>query len=71
MAARLRSGITVLLQVQAHHRLDAQALIAVEVTPRDEMVGQRPGAVTRPRLEGRDELHLVNQAVLKRKQPEE
>src|SRR5262249_33289030 len=39
--------------------------------PRDEVVGQRPGLVAGPGLEGGDELALVDQAVLEREQAEE
>ena len=63
--------IPVLLQVKAHHRQDAQALLAVHVPASNEMIAQRPAPVAGPRLKGGDELHLVNQAVLQREQPEE
>ena len=45
--------------------------VGVEVTSGDELVGQAPGLVAGPGLEGGDELALVDQAVLKREQSEE
>ena len=61
----------VLLQVQADHRLDAGALLGVEVAAGGEVVGQGPGLVAGPGLEGGDELALVDQAVLQGEQAEE
>ena len=48
-----------------------RAGVGVEVAAGDEVVGQAPGLVEGPGLEGGDELALVDQAVLKREQSEE
>jgi hypothetical protein len=61
----------VLLQVQPDHGLDAGALVVVEVAAGGEVLGQRPGLVAGPGLEGGHELDLVDQAVLERQQAEE
>jgi hypothetical protein len=37
----------------------------------DEMIGQGPGFVARPGVEGGHELRLLDQAVLKSEQPEQ
>jgi hypothetical protein len=50
---------------------EAGAGVGVEVTPGDEWVGQAPGFVAGPGLEGSHELDLVDQAVLKREQSEQ
>ena len=63
--------VAVLLEVQGDQRLEAGAGVGVQVTPGDEVVGQAPGLVARPGLEGGDELALVDQPVLKREQSEE
>ena len=52
-------------------RLDTRALVGVEVAAVDEVVGQRPGLVAGPGLEGGDELALLDQADLQREQAEE
>ena len=51
--------------------LDDGALRWGEVAPVDEVVGQGPGLVGGPGLEGVDELGLVDQTVLQGEQPEE
>ena len=61
----------VLLEVQGDDRFEAGAGVGVEVAAGDEVVGQAPGLVAGPGLEGGDELALVDQAVLKREQSEE
>ena len=61
----------VLFQVQAHHRVDPGSLLGVEVAARQEMLGERALAGSRPRLKRRHELALVDQAVLKRQHAEE
>jgi hypothetical protein len=48
--------------------LEAGAGVGVEVTPGDGWVGQAPGFVAGPSLEGGDKLDLVDQAVPKRAQ---
>jgi hypothetical protein len=63
--------VAVLLDVQGDHRVQAGAGVNVEVTPGDELVGQALGLVAGPGLEGKDELALVDQAVLKREQSEQ
>ena len=45
--------------------------VGVEVAAGDEVVGQGPGLVAGPGLEGGDELGLVDQAVLQGEQAEE
>ena len=45
--------------------------LGVECTARDELVGQALGLVADPRLEGKDKLGLVDQAVLKSEQSEQ
>ena len=52
-------------------RFEAGALVGVEVAAGYEVVGQAPGLVAGPGLEGEHELALVDQAVLKREQSEE
>ena len=49
----------------------AARCVGVEVAAGDEVVGQRPGLVAGPGLEGGDELVLVDQAVLQGEQAEE
>ena len=72
MAARLRLGVAAVLpEVPCDEGLDRGAVVGVEVAPGDEVVGQRPGLVAGPGLEGGDELALVDQAVLQREQAEE
>ena len=61
----------VLLQVQGDQGLEHGTLLGVEVAAGDEVVGQRPGLVAGPGLEGGDELDLVDQAVLEGEQAEE
>jgi hypothetical protein len=48
----LLGGAAVPLQVQADHSLDAGELIGIEVTARDQEVGDGAGLVQRPGLEG-------------------
>jgi hypothetical protein len=50
---------------------EAGAGVGVEVTPGDELVGQAPGLVGGPVLEGGDQGAVVDQPVLKREQSEE
>jgi hypothetical protein len=50
-----------LLDVQRNHRLHPGTLLGVEVTPGDELIGQAPGLVAGPGLEGEHELALVDQ----------
>jgi hypothetical protein len=52
--------------VQPDHRLDDGTLLGVEVAAGGQMVGQWPGAVAGPGLEGGDELPLVDQAIMQR-----
>ena len=59
------------LTCNGDERLEAGAGVGVEVAAGDEVVGQAPGLVAGPGLEGGDELALVDQAVLKREQSEE
>ncbi len=61
----------VLLEVQADHRLDTDALLGIEAAAGDEVLGKRPRPIAGPGLEGRDELALVDQAVLQGEQTEE
>ena len=58
--------VAVLLDVQGDDRFEASAGVGVEVTLSDKLVGQAPGLVADPGLEGGDEGALVDQAVLKR-----
>jgi hypothetical protein len=51
--------------------LEAGAGVGVEAAPYDELVGQAPGLVQGPGLEGGDKLYLVDQAVLKGEQSEQ
>jgi hypothetical protein len=57
--------------MQADHRLDAGALLGVQVAPGGEVLSQRAGAVAGPGLKGGVELALVDQAVLQGQQAEE
>ena len=61
----------VLLEVRGDQGLDGGPLVGVEVAAGDQVVGQRPGLVAGPGLEGGDELGLVDQAVLQGEQAEE
>jgi hypothetical protein len=61
----------VLLEVARHQRLDDGPVLRVEVAAGEEVLGQGPGTVAGPGLEGGDELALVDQAVLERQQAEE
>src|SRR5262249_51779892 len=61
----------VLLDVQGDDRFEVGAGVGVKVTPGDELVGQAPGLVAGPGLEGGDQGALVDQPVLKREQSEE
>ena len=68
----LLGAAAVLLEVQADQGLDGGSLVVgVEVAAGDQVLGQRPGLVERPGLEGGDELGLVDQAVLEGEQTEE
>ena len=57
--------------MQGDQGLDRGTLLGVEVAAGDEVVGQGPGLVAGPGLEGGDELALVDQAVLQGEQAEE
>ena len=70
-AARLFSTSPCFLTCKATIASRPARRVGVEVTPGDELVGQAPGFVAGPGLEGGDELALVDQAVLKREQSEE
>ena len=61
----------VFLEVACHKGIDNGPIVSIEVATSDEVVGQRPGLVERPGLEGGHQLDLGNQAVLQRKQAEE
>ena len=61
----------VLLQVERNHRLDAGALVGVQVAAVAEVLGQWPAPATRPCLKRRDKLGLINQAVLQGKNPKQ
>jgi hypothetical protein len=61
----------VLLDVACHKGIDNGPIVSIEVAAGDEVVGQRPGLVERPGLEGGYELDLGYQAILQRKQAEE
>ena len=64
-AARLFSDVAAVgLQVQGRHRLDDRAPCRCEMPQRHEMVGQALRSLDGPRLEGGQELHLVDQPVL-------
>ena len=72
MAARLFSASPpCFLRWRGDQGLDGGAVVGVEVAAGDEVVGQRPGLVAGPGLEGGDELGLVDQAVLEGEQAEE
>jgi hypothetical protein len=64
-------GVAVLLEVQTDHGLDARPLVGVEVAAGGEVLGQGPGLVAGPSLEGGDEVALVDQADLEGDQAEE
>ena len=55
-----------LLQVLGDEALQQGTLLGVEVAAGDEVLGQAPGLVACPGLEGPDELDLVDQAILQR-----
>ena len=61
----------VLLEMLGRHALEEAALDGVQVAARTKVVGKAAQLVERPRLEGSDELALVDDARLKREQAEE
>ncbi len=67
----LRGAAAVLLEVAGDEGLDGGAVVGVEVAAGDQVLGQRPPLLERPGLKGRDELRLVDQAVLQGEQTEE
>ena len=59
-------------RVERDHRLQQRPRWRrVEVAAVGQVVGQAPGLVERPGLEGGHELHLVDEPVLQREQPEQ
>ncbi len=58
-------------EMPRRQRLDGGAVFVVQVAACLQMVGQAPGLVAGPCLEGGHELALVDQAVLEREQSEE
>ena len=72
IAARLFSASPpCFLRCSATSASSSGPVVGVEVAAADQVVGQRPGLVAGPGLEGGDELALVDQAVLQREQAEE
>jgi hypothetical protein len=55
-----RRVTTVLLQMQRDHRIHAGALIGVKVATSNKVLGQWPPLVASPRLEGGQELELID-----------
>src|SRR6516165_4211450 len=62
---------TLLFQVALHQGIDRESVVGAEVSALDKMVGERSGAIERPRLESSHELDLVDQPVLERQKTEE
>src|SRR5205814_5833819 len=62
---------SVLLDVQGGQRLDGGPMSGVEITTADQEIREQPGLVEAPGLERSNELALVDQPVLQRKQAEE
>ena len=58
------------LQVQRDHRLDDGAAVGVQLAVDDQVVGQGPGPVAGPGLEGGEKGALVDQPVPKRERSE-
>ena len=61
----------VLREMSRRQGLDRDAIGVVQVTASRQMVGQRPGLVASPGLEGGDELGLVDEPDLQRDQAKE
>ena len=61
----LLGAAAVLLEVARHQCLDGNPIGRVDIAPVDQELCQRPQLVARPCLKRRDELDLVDQAVLK------
>ena len=57
-----------LFQVPLDQSLDSRAILCIETAALDKLVGQQPALGTGPGLEARDELALVDQAVLQSEQ---
>jgi hypothetical protein len=57
-----------LLDVKSDQGLDRAALVGIEVAALAEMFGQRPVLEASPRLDGGDELVLIDQTILQRNQ---
>ncbi len=56
--------------MKSDHRLHHAALVGVQVAAVDQVLGDLAALVATPSPERRDELVLIDQSILKRKQPE-
>ena len=61
----------VLLEVPSDQGLDRGAVVGVEISAADEVLGQRSILPERPCLKGRDELSLIDQPVLQGEESEQ
>ena len=59
------------LHMSRYQEFHSRSVRGTEIPPRNEMIRKRPGLVVSPRLKGSQKLTLVDQAILKRKDPEE
>ena len=60
-----------LLDMPRYQEFHGRPVSSTQIPARDEMLRQRPGLVVSPRLKGSQKLTLVDQTILKRKDPEE
>ncbi len=61
----------VLLQMSLDQGLDSRTIVHIKSAALEQMVGEQPVLGPGPRLEGRDELTLINEPVLQSKQSKE
>ncbi len=63
--------VAVLHEMTAHQGIDGGAVVGVQVAPAGQVLGQAPRPVESPRLEGSDQLRLVDQSHLEGDEAEE
>jgi hypothetical protein len=60
-----------LLEMAGDQRKDGASVVGVEITERDQMIGERPPFFECPGLKCGDQFHLVDQTILERKESEQ